>query len=679
MNKSFPKPFQKTLTGAFAVNGECPKTLIEKQTQSNNSQKLKFFKRVWENFFSKKFSQLPSKIFFIFLSLSVFTAGCGERKVLLSPDKKKEVPALSRTSLESLKNQGFQTETDLSSSGDPKALKGGSFSMAISDFPPTYRTAGKDTHLMILSFLEGVTYESLLSLDPETLKYRPSLATHWKISEDKSTYWFRLDPHAKWADGMPVTTHDVVATFKLITDPGIQDPSLSQMLSEIFECPVAETDDVLRVQCKKRNWRSFMIFSGMAIFPAHHCKKMDGAGFLKKYQFQMMPGTGAYRLDMEKTRKGECLVLNRRKDYWAADAPQNQGFNNFDEISFLVVRDDRLELEKFKKGEFDLYMPSRAQWWVQELSVQNQEFKALQRGLVQKKKIFNFNPVGMSGLGFNTLEAPFDDIRVRQAFSMLWNVDLLIDKLFFGEYEKTHSYFQGSVYENPANPKSPYDPEQALKLLNEAGWKKKPDEKWLKKEEKNFEVDLLIGAGWDRIFTPLQEDLEKAGIQLNLVNMTEQAIFEKIMKRQFKISFQGWTGQLFPNPESVMHSKYAQSSESGNITGFSLPKIDALCERYDQSYDVTERIHILLELDQLTCSQYHYAFGWVAPYAARVAFWNKFGIPASGLTVSGDWRSIPVLWWTDPKKEKELEEAKIDETISFPQEKEIIDFWKKNR
>jgi ABC-type oligopeptide transport system substrate-binding subunit len=159
--------------------------------------------------------------------------------------------------------------------------------------------------------------------------------------------------------------------------------------------------------------------------------------------------------------------------------------------------------------------------------------------------------------------------------------------------------------------------------------------------------------------------------------MTEQSIFEKIMKRQFKISFQGWTGQLFPNPEATMHSKYAKSSESGNITGFSMPNMDRLCERYDQSYDGAERISILRELDQWACSQHHYAFGWVAPYAARVAFWNKFGMPASGLTYSGDWRSIPVLWWVDPEKEKQLTEAKKDETISLPHEEEIIDFWGK--
>jgi len=68
----FPRPFQKTLTWALAVNGECPKTLIEKQPLSNNTSAVtgyvrngeifqsKFFERVWENFCSQKFSQFTS-------------------------------------------------------------------------------------------------------------------------------------------------------------------------------------------------------------------------------------------------------------------------------------------------------------------------------------------------------------------------------------------------------------------------------------------------------------------------------------------------------------------------------------------------------------------------------------------------------------------------------------------
>ena len=46
-----------------------------------------------------------------------------------------------------------------------------------------------------------------------------------------------------------------------------------------------------------------------------------------------------------------------------------------------------------------------------------------------RKKFINFLPAGVGGLAFNTLEAPFDDIKVREAFCHLWDVEKLMDKL----------------------------------------------------------------------------------------------------------------------------------------------------------------------------------------------------------------------------------------------------------
>ncbi|MBN2143576.1 MAG: hypothetical protein JW774_03030 [Candidatus Aureabacteria bacterium] len=618
------------------------------------------------------------------LSAAIFCLvmnGCSprERKVVIPPEKDTRTEKISVESgqTEVFNQKEWKTNLDFKPIGSLRAVKGGSISIVISDFPPTYRTFGKDTALMILSLLESLAYESLLSLDPETLNYRPNLATHWKISEDKSTYWFRLDPEARWANGEKVTSYDVVATFRLLMDEQIEDPSRTVLYTENFVLPVAESDSVVRVKCRKVNWRSFMYFASQAIFPFSHVSKVDGESYLKKHQFQMMPGSGPYELDSSDTVKGRNLVIKRRKNYWAINKKQNLGLYNFDEIRFVVVSDERLQLEKFKKGEFDLYMPSKAQWWIQELDPASGQFPAISRGLVLKRKIFNFEPLGMTGLAFNTLVEPFDDIRVRQAFSCLWNVDQLIDKLFFNEYVRCKSWFQGSVYENPDNPMPSYDPQKAMELLDEAGWIKKPGEPWRTKDGKIFELTLSIDAGWDRIFTPFQEDLEKAGIKLNLVNMSSQSIFEKVMKREFTIAYQGWTGLLFPNPESSLHSKFSEMPESVNITGMKNKRVDDLCEQYDQSYDAQERISIIREMDGIISAAYHYAFGWIAPYSVRIAFWNKFGHPDSGLSYTGDWTQIPALWWVDPEKEKMLNKARQDETIVLPRGRETIDFWNK--
>ena len=551
--------------------------------------------------------------------------------------------------------------------------KGGSIKMALAQYPATLRPVGKDSRSQVITIITSYIYETLLGLDVQTLNYTPNLATHWKISEDKMSYWFRLDPNARWHDGNPVVADDIVQTWKLLMDDGIEDPS-SQGTYGKFKEPVAESKYIVRVDCTEENWRNLLYISNaMQIFPAHHLKKTTGAGYLKKYQYNMMPGTGPYELDKTNTKKGEILVIKRVDNYWAKNYKANFGANNFDKMEFVFILDEKLKLEKFKAGEFDYYEPGRAQWWVEELNAEENEDIA--RGLIQKKKIFNFKPLGTSGFAFNTLEEPFNDIRVREAFGYLWNIEELNNKLFFNEYIRCRSYYQNSVYENPHNVVPTYNPEKALKLLADAGWTKKEGDKWLTKNGKPFDITVDIHQSFERILTPLQQDLEQVGIKMDLNFVTPQTRFERLLQRKFKISFVNWTGLFFPNPETSMHSRYAEELETNNVSGIKSKEIDALCERYDKSYDVEERIRIIQQIDSIAVAGKYVAFGWVSPYSIRTAYWNKFDMPEWGLTYTSDFQGVLSLWWVDPDKEAQLEKAKKDKSIKMKTTKEMVDYW----
>ncbi|MBN1968140.1 MAG: hypothetical protein JXR48_15085 [Candidatus Delongbacteria bacterium] len=572
---------------------------------------------------------------------------------------------------------GWQTNTDFTPTGDPNAVKGGTFTLSFGEYPSTLRIKGKDANSSAIWFIGGFMYESLLNLDGQTMNYSPGLATHWKIEDDLQTFWFRIDPRARWNDGNPVTSEDVLATWKLLVDEGILSPYHNQMYGT-YEEPEIISKYIVKVKSKELNWRKFMYFSGLQIFPNSHLSKIDGKGYLEKYQWKTLPGTGPYVIDENKTVKGQKIVLRKRSDYWAENDKRNIGVNNFNEIDIVVIRDEILSKEKFKKGEIDFFGVSRAQWWINEFDIENPQppFDELTRGLVQKKKIYTFSPKGIYGLAFNTRKPPFDDVRMRQAFTMLWNFDELNNTIFFKQYSKMRSAYPGSIYENKDNIKYDYNPEKANMLLDEMGWANKDSEGYrINQAGERLELDMMIDQSNERIYTPYQSSLKNSGIKLNLKIADGNTMFQAVNERRFKIIPQSWGGLFIPNPESSMHSKYADPDNTTNITGFKSDRVDELCDEYNVCFDPKRRVEIVQEIDKIFSDSVQYAYAWYSKNSFRGMYWNKFGMPKSGLSYTGDAYDIASLWWIDPEKEAIVTKGMTDKSVTMPIEPVDLDYW----
>ena len=565
--------------------------------------------------------------------------------------------------------QGWETNSDFDLIGDPRATKGGVLREYVLDFPGTLRMDGPESNSALNYMIGPMVYESLLTIHPTTLDYLPVLATHWQISADKATYRFRINPNARWADGQPVTADDVVATWSFRMDKGLQDPS-NQMTFGKFDKPVAESKYIVSVKSKILNWRNFLYFSGMSIFPAHVLKTVDGAAYLKDYNFKLLPGSGAYKVEETDIQKGKSVSIRRRTDYWAEKYRRNVGLNNFDEVREIVVRDQKLAFEMFKKGDIDDYYVNVSREWVEEMN-----FDRVQRGLIQKRKIFNDAPSGFSGIAFNTRKDPFTDIRVRKALTLLQNRDELIKKLFFNEYVPLNSYYAGGIYENKNNPKNLYDQQAALALLAEAGWKDRDAQGRLVKNGQPLALELLYSSkGSEAWMTVYQEDLRKVGIGLNLRLVTPETLFKLVMDRNFTMVSMGWGALLFPNPETSFGSELADQANNNNITGFKDPRVDALLKQYDTEYDQKKRAALIQEVDGIIANSYQYLLGWDAPFQ-RIAYWNKFGQPEGYLTRVGDYRDIPSLWWVDGQKEADLRKAMGDNAMNLPVGETEVRYW----
>ena len=563
--------------------------------------------------------------------------------------------------------EGWETNVDFDLMGDPRAVKGGVFRAFELDFPTTFRYRGPNTSEFDL-MLDSLVYESLLTLHSTSTEWIPAVATHWQISDDRLTYRYRIDPNARFSDGEPVTADDVIATWDLMMDPGLQDPA-ARLVYEKYERPVAVSQYIVSVTSTQLNWRNFLYFSGMPIYPAHVLETIDGETYIRDYNYKMLPGTGPYIVHEEDIDRGNRVVISRRSDYWAEDYRRNVGTGNFDELHQIVVRDQNLAFEMFKRGDLDFYYVNVSREWVEELDTE-----PVQRGLIQKRKVFNEYPQGTNGIAMNTRRAPWDDVRVRQAMAHLFNRDLMIEKLYFNEYFPRLGYFYGP-YTDPENPKIGYDPEQAEALLIDAGWTERDAQGRLLRDGQPLTAELLYGQqGLEPRFTIYQEDLRRVGITLNLRLVTFETMIQLIDERRFDLVAIGYTGLLFPNPETSFHSSLADPDNTNNLTGLKNERVDELLEAYDVEFDQPAREAIIREIDGILANAHHYALGFDAPFF-RIAFWNKFGTPDGYLSRFGYYRDPISLWWSDPEQDARFREAMGGASASLPVGETDVRFW----
>lgn len=567
--------------------------------------------------------------------------------------------------------EGWVTRMDTYQLGNPEAPQGGSLTMDIPDWPATLRQAGQNWNSSLNYLVGPLMYMALLDLDPVTLEFVPALATHWQVSEDKQTYRFRINPAARWSDGREVTADDVVATYKLKTDETILDPSSVHTYGKLHP-PKVISKYIVEVSVKEESWRNFLYFSTQSIFPAHEVGSLKGSEYLDKYQFAYTAVTGPYEVNPDDIDMGNSLTVTRRKDWWGESNPVWDGWYNIEQLKFVVVKDPQLRFEKVKKGEIDFMIVPKAQWWAEDIPA----LESVRRGLLVPRKFFTEAPIGTSGLALNSQYPPLDDLNVRKALQHLYDRETMIEKLFFNEYEPLTSYYQGEIYGNPNNKLVPYDEVEAVRLLEESGWKL--NESGVRvKDGKELAFTLTYQSQLsERSLTIFQEACKRAGIRIDLQLLSPATAWKNFQDKEYQIHDAAWGSLVFPNPETSWHSRLAKEKSNNNVTAFANARVDELCAKYDREYDVKKRIEIIREIDGILYEATPYVLGWYGP-AQRVLFWNKFGMPEWGSQRYGEQDlNLFYLWWVDPKLEAQLTAARTDSKITMDPGRKEVRFWK---
>jgi microcin C transport system substrate-binding protein len=560
------------------------------------------------------------------------------------------------------------SEADLALMADPNAKKGGELRTLIGDFPATFRTMGKDANTATTQLVYSLVYESLIGINPLNLEFLPGLASHWRVDlADSQTYWFRINPDARFSDGHPVTTADVLETWRVGADSTILDPFQNTFQAE-FEQPVAVSKYLLKVRSKRNNWKNMLYFGGQAVYPAHALKGLTGSEFLKKFQTTMPPGSGPYVMLPEGLRKQQSITLTRLADWWQKDDPYNVGTYNFDRIRLLFVEDDNLQYNKFLNGDADV-ISVRSSWWVQKFNLDE-----VRRGLIEKRKIFNNQPTGLVGVAFNMRREPFNDPRVRLAVIHLINREEIIKNVLFNELTISDSYFENSPYKNASNPKYRYDPQRAQQLLAEAGYTSRNQEGVLVKKGRPFVIEMPIDKGTENILVPIQRTLGQAGIKVNFREVDFAQKVKIMDERSFTMLLASYTGIIFPNPEGSWHSSLADKTHNNNLTGFKNARADEIIMEEKVTHDPQRRVQLLQELDGIFMAENPYALLWYAPFS-RLVVWKHIQAPKFGLGRISDARGIYGLWWYDAEIKEQVEKAKKDKSNKLPVPPVDNKFW----
>jgi len=575
-------------------------------------------------------------------------------------------------------SEGWESNPDYVGYALKEAIKGGDFLDSNTEGPGTYRPEGINSNTTVVASVTDYAYMGLIKLDTLTNEYYPSMATHWKneIVDGKQIAHFRINPEARWWDGTEVTADDVIATFEFLKDEGIQ-YSYTNQFSSYYEIEKI-SKYIIKVTIQDLDWKKFYNFGRYHIYPASHLSKIDGATFLEKYNRNQLMGSGPYKLSLD-TKEGENYILEKVENWWGHKAlPYTKNMYNFDRVVYEIVADENLIKENFKLGKYSIYSNITSGEWFDEFGLEiDNVLPALTNNVMKKKVVFNYLPKNKRYIAFNQRKPILDDKRFREAVMHLWNRDLMIEKLFRNDMVKSHSYWPLGKYSDSNPTEYNFDPEKANALLDEMGYTERDSDGTRMNAEGiklEFNVPSRNYSSWIQMYVLFQSDLKAGGIKINLNPIDFAEWVKSVTSREFDITIESFTTDIFPDPRLSLHSDMAEGIGTDNDSGIKDPNIDNLIDAYDAELDLNKQPGYLQQIDKILNDEVYFGFAYANPYSSRFIYWDIFAYPDTmGSNVSV---SPTSYWWIDPDKKSQVDKfLGGDITVTMDAESLIVDPW----
>ena len=496
-----------------------------------------------------------------------------------------------------------------------------------------------------------------------------------EVAPDHLSVAFNLRPDARFQDGHPLTSEDVVWTFETLLKDGR--PNFRQYYSDVASVAAEGPQRVVYRFKTAENRELPQIVGEMPVLPKHW---WAGRDFTKPLTEAPL-GSGPYRI--ASFEMGRTVTLERVKDYWGARLPTARGLNHFDVIRTEYYRDSTVALEAFKAGQIDWRSENIAKNWATAY-----DFPAVQKGLVRKLSFPTHIPAGMQAFGMNTRRAIFSNRLVRAAMIQAFDFEWMNRNLFFGSYVRSSSYFTDSDFASSGLPEgdekallekyralvppevfsTPYtlpvtdgsggnraQLKAALDLLQQAGWKV-IDRKLVDASGKQFTFEILLNQpAFERVALPYAQNLEKLGIKVN-VRTVDPAQYERLMDTfDFDMTVVALGQSDSPgNEQRDYWSCEAAKAEGGsNYMGVCDKAVQALVDTVVAAQTRPQLIAATRALDRVllwgdyVVPQWHLA-------ELRIAAWDRFGIPDRKVRTGTDINT----WWVDPAKAAVVDAAR---------------------
>jgi microcin C transport system substrate-binding protein len=536
-----------------------------------------------------------------------------------------------------------------------------------------------DNFNIVVSELKGnlaagleLIYETLLtpSLDEASSAYG-LLAEAVTYPSDFSSATYRLRAGAIWHDGVPVTPSDVIFSLYVLKQ---NNPQMAAYYRHVADVVRTGEREVTFTFDSPGNRELPQIVGELPVLPKHWWEATDKQGqrrHVTETTLEAPMGSGPYSI--KTFEPGRTIAYQRVSNYWGNNLNVRIGHANFDELRFDYFRDASIAFEAFKAGELDWHIENSAENWATGYS-----FPAVSEKRVILEE-FPINNVGiMQAFAFNLRRDKFKDWRVRRAFNFAFDFEEINRDLFYGQYQRITSYFQGTdlassglpqgrelelletlrghvpaevfttAYWNPIGgsaERARSNLLQAMHLFAQAGFVVRGLTLVAAQSGEPFTVEFLLNdPGYERYVLVYKLALERLGIQVAVRTVDDAQYENRLREWDFDVVVNSWTESLSPGNEQRDYwgSQAAIQPGSRNLIGIKNPAVDALVDRVAFAASWTDLVAATRALDRVLLWNHYVVPQW-SYGKVRTARWDRYGRPA--LMPKYGRSAFPSIWW----------------------------------